>query len=49
MGDDQIIAAWRAAGEIGDAAAAGRCLAPEVELISPLTAAVRFRAAQPAG
>ena len=43
MGDNATIAAWRAAGEIGDAAAAGRCLAPEVELISPLTAAFRFR------
>ena len=36
------IAAWRTAGENGDAAAAGRCLAPEVQLISPLTAAFRF-------
>src|SRR5687768_11146410 len=36
------IAAWRAAGENGDAAAATACLAPEVELISPLTAQFRF-------
>jgi hypothetical protein len=43
MGDNQTINAWRAAGESGDAVAAGRCLAPEVELISPLTAAFRFR------
>ena len=43
MGENQTIDAWRAAGESGDAAAAGRCLAPEVELISPLTAAFRFR------
>jgi hypothetical protein len=37
------ITAWRAAGESGDAAAAGRCLAAGVELISPLTEAFRFR------
>lgn len=37
-----VIAAWRAAGENGDAAAAGRCLSPQVQLISPLTAAFRF-------
>ena len=43
MGDNTTIAAWRAAGESGDAEAAGRCLAPEIELISPLTAAFRFR------
>jgi hypothetical protein len=36
------IAAWRAAGENGDAAAATACLAPEVELVSPLTAQFRF-------
>jgi hypothetical protein len=37
------IAAWRAAGENRDVAAAVACLAPDVELISPLTAAFRFR------
>jgi hypothetical protein len=36
------ITAWCAAGESGDAAAAAFCLAPEVELISPLTAQFRF-------
>jgi hypothetical protein len=36
------IDAWRAAGEHGDAAAATACLAPEVEMISPLTAQFRF-------
>ena len=40
--DDATIAAWRAAGEDGDAAAAARCLAPEVAVISPLTARFRF-------
>jgi len=38
-------AAWRAAGERGDADAAGRCLAAGVELISPLTARFSFRGA----
>ncbi|MEU8821542.1 nuclear transport factor 2 family protein [Actinoplanes sp. NPDC048796] len=38
-----VIAAWRAAGESGDAAAAGACLAADVELISPLTGKFRFR------
>ena len=33
---------WRTAGERGDAAAATACLAPEVEMISPLTAQFRF-------
>jgi hypothetical protein len=41
--DNETIAAWRAAGEHGDATAAGRCLAPDVEMISPLTAAFRFQ------
>ena len=41
--DNATIAAWQAAGESGDAAAAARCLAPDVEMISPLTAAFRFR------
>jgi hypothetical protein len=36
-------AAWRAAGERGDVEAADRCLAPGIELISPLTASFRFR------
>lgn len=36
------IAAWRRAGESGDAAAAGACLAADVELVSPLTAQFRF-------
>jgi hypothetical protein len=36
------ITAWRTAGEHGDAAAAAACLAPEVEMISPLTAQFRF-------
>jgi hypothetical protein len=43
MEQNPTIAAWRAAGESGDAAAAGRCLASEVEMISPLTEAFRFR------
>ncbi|WP_433721190.1 nuclear transport factor 2 family protein [Actinoplanes sp. CA-051413] len=36
------ITAWRTAGENGDATAAATCLAPEVEMISPLTAQFRF-------
>ena len=40
---DETIAAWQAAGESGDAAAAARCLADDVEVISPLTAQFRFR------
>ena len=36
------ITAWRTAGENGDATAAAACLAPEVEMISPLTAQFRF-------
>lgn len=39
---DETIAAWRAAAERGDAAAAVRCLAPDVVVISPLTARFRF-------
>ncbi|MCI4065786.1 nuclear transport factor 2 family protein [Micromonospora sp. R77] len=39
---DRTIAAWRTAAEQGDAAAAVRCLAPDVEVISPLTARFRF-------
>jgi hypothetical protein len=41
-GQSRVIAAWRTAGESGDAAAAGACLAPGVELISPLTEQFRF-------
>jgi ketosteroid isomerase-like protein len=37
-----MVAAWRAAGERGDAAAAAECLADDVVLISPLTAQFRF-------
>ena len=37
-----MVAAWRAAGERGDAAAATGCLAEDVVLISPLTAQFRF-------
>jgi hypothetical protein len=36
-------AAWRAAGENGDATAATACLAENIEVISPLTAKFRFR------
>jgi hypothetical protein len=35
-------AAWRTAGERGDVAAAGRCLAAGIEVVSPLTAQFRF-------
>ncbi len=35
-------AAWRAAGEQGDVAAAGRCLAVTIQVVSPLTAQFRF-------
>jgi hypothetical protein len=37
------VAAWRTAGERGDANAAVACLAEDVTLISPLTAMFRFR------
>src|SRR6185295_11325732 len=40
---DMTVAAWRAAAESGDAAAAARCLADDVEVISPLTERFRFR------
>ncbi|MGC1211223.1 MAG: nuclear transport factor 2 family protein [Micromonospora sp.] len=40
---DATIAAWRAAAERGAADEAVECLAPDVELISPLTAQFRFR------
>ncbi|SHM60255.1 nuclear transport factor 2 family protein [Cryptosporangium aurantiacum] len=42
MSVDSTTAAWRAAGESGDAEAAAACLADTVEAISPLTAAFRF-------
>ncbi len=35
-------AAWRAAGEQGDVAAAGHCLAATIQVVSPLTAQFRF-------
>jgi ketosteroid isomerase-like protein len=40
---DRTTAAWRAAYERGDLEAATGCLAPGVEVISPLTAEFRFR------
>lgn len=45
---ERTAAAWRAAGESRDAAAAAACLAPTIEIISPLTAAFRFRGAEQA-
>lgn len=39
----ETTAAWRAAGENGDAEAAAQCLADDAKLISPLTAQFRFR------
>ena len=39
---NSTIDAWRSAGENGDVTAAVACLAPDVEVISPLTAAFRF-------
>lgn len=39
----EVISAWRAAGERGDAQAATQCLTSDVEVISPLTAQFRFR------
>src|SRR5690606_21344528 len=39
---DKTTAAWKAAGERGDAAAAAECLAEGAELVSPLTAQFRF-------
>ncbi|MFC0006565.1 nuclear transport factor 2 family protein [Micromonospora siamensis] len=39
---DRTIARWRAAAERADVAEAVRCLAPDVEVISPLTARFRF-------
>lgn len=46
---DRTVAAWRAAGERGDAAAAVECLAPGVEVISPLTAQFRFHGVEQVG
>jgi hypothetical protein len=40
---EATIAAWRAAGERGDATAVGPLLAADVEVISPLTEQFRFR------
>jgi SnoaL-like domain len=40
---DKAVAAWRAAGEAGDARAAAGTLAADVEVISPLTEQFRFR------
>lgn len=40
---DDTVATWQRASETRDPAAARRCLAPGVELISPLTEAFRFR------
>ncbi|TQS47101.1 nuclear transport factor 2 family protein [Cryptosporangium phraense] len=40
---DTTTTAWRAAGEVGDLDAAIACLAEDVEVISPLTAAFTFR------
>ena len=37
-----VVTRWCAAGEGGDAAAAAACLAPDVELVSPLTGRFRF-------
>ncbi|MCO8277287.1 nuclear transport factor 2 family protein [Actinoplanes sp. TRM 88003] len=39
----EAIAAWRAAGETGDAAAAVAALSPGIELISPITDQFTFR------
>ncbi len=38
----RTIEAWRSAGERGDARAAAACLAPDADLISPLTDRLRF-------
>jgi hypothetical protein len=40
---DETVATWQRANQTHDLAAARRCLAPGVELISPLTEAFRFR------
>jgi hypothetical protein len=39
---DDTVAAWRRAGESKDVALLRQCLAPDVVMISPLTAAFRF-------
>ncbi|MFC7740919.1 hypothetical protein ACFQXA_07895 [Nocardiopsis composta] len=46
---DKTTAAWKAAGERGDAAAAAECLAEGAELVSPLTAQFRFRGRERVG
>jgi hypothetical protein len=40
---ESTIAVWRAAGENADVPAAMACLAPDVEVVSPLTARFRFQ------
>jgi SnoaL-like domain len=40
---DETVATWQQAGRTKDVAALRRCLAPDVVMISPLTAAFRFR------
>jgi SnoaL-like domain len=40
---DETVAAWQRAGETKDVALLRQCLAPDVVMISPLTAAFRFR------
>jgi hypothetical protein len=40
---DETVAAWKRAAGTGDVALLRRCLAPGVVMISPLTAAFRFR------
>lgn len=42
MSQQDSVSQWCAAGEQGDAGRAARCLAPDVELISPLTEQFRF-------
>jgi hypothetical protein len=42
ISEQDIVSQWCAAGEQGDAGKAARCLAPGVELISPLTEQFRF-------
>jgi len=42
MSEQDSVSQWCAAGEQGDAGRAARCLAQDVELISPLTEQFRF-------
>ena len=44
-----MVAAWRAAGERGDAAAATACLTDDVVFISPLTGRFRFQGREQVG